>query len=496
MAGLVSVKDSGGTERLFAGYAKVDVTAKPIEAGVSKFNDLTQMFERVVTDYNEEGFVRPDGHAFKFQHGMSSYVYYPGRLRIPATAEAMVDRKQYEQFSAYGADGSPDLVKAPDGTLQYAFRPGAKHVTSDALTAAGVGADQSLDGHTSDVVSGKDVTLIAASQAWNRHRARFLQIAQQQLGDSSALGELFHAEADTPMGPWVYARKIITHDKYTFYNPFLHPEFDLNGGRTIFLEGTYTSFFAGPQVIPTPRYDYNQIMYRLNLEDTRLVLPVAVYDVGTKTPGQPATKRELRRSAPALAAAFFAPDRPAMGTVPVAWSAAACAPRSLVIGGSPPTEPVFYALPPDTSPVPPHAVPLYDYASADGHHAYSVDPKAPFAGMMRADKPVALVWENPIRVAMPVADYLGDLVANAGDDQCVPSVGQGGGTVVLDGSASDSVAGQITKYIWHLPPGHGCDFIEGKQVHIALPKGSYSIELVVTDSAGNVSTDSVLVTVT
>ena len=44
---------------------------------------------------------------------------------------------------------------------------------------------------------------------------------------------------------------------------------DQEGGRYIYLEGTYTMAFAGTKT-PTPRYDYNQVMYRLDLADERL----------------------------------------------------------------------------------------------------------------------------------------------------------------------------------------------------------------------------------
>ena len=94
---------------------------------------------------------------------------------------------------------------------------------------------------------------------------------------SSFLGEVWYAEADTPLGPWVYARKIVTHDDYSFYNPKQHPIFDQDGGRIIFFEGTYTTTFSGNKD-PTPRYDYNQVMYQLDLADPRLALPVAVYE--------------------------------------------------------------------------------------------------------------------------------------------------------------------------------------------------------------------------
>ena len=39
--------------------------------------------------------------------------------------------------------------------------------------------------------------------------------------------------------------------------------------QRIFFEGTYTTSFSGNPT-PTPRYDYNQIMYRLELDDPRL----------------------------------------------------------------------------------------------------------------------------------------------------------------------------------------------------------------------------------
>ena len=70
-------------------------------------------------------------------------------------------------------------------------------------------------------------------------------IAVESFGSSSFLGEVWFAEADTPLGPWVYARKIVTHEKYSFYNPKQHPMFDKENGRIIYFEGTYTTMFSG-----------------------------------------------------------------------------------------------------------------------------------------------------------------------------------------------------------------------------------------------------------
>jgi hypothetical protein len=57
-----------------------------------------------------------------------------------------------------------------------------------------------------------------------------------------------------------------------FYNPTQHPFFDAEGGRIIYFQGTYTNTFSGDPT-PTPRYEYNQMMYRLDLGDPRLKMP-------------------------------------------------------------------------------------------------------------------------------------------------------------------------------------------------------------------------------
>jgi len=94
-------------------------------------------------------------------------------------------------------------------------------------------------------------------------------IGLEQGGSSSFLGEVWYAEADSPIGPWRRAVKIVTHERYSFYNPVHHDFLDQQGGRIIYFEGTYSHTFSGNPT-PTPRYEYNQIMYRLDLSDRRL----------------------------------------------------------------------------------------------------------------------------------------------------------------------------------------------------------------------------------
>jgi hypothetical protein len=91
----------------------------------------------------------------------------------------------------------------------------------------------------------------------------------QAHGKPSAFGELWYAEADAPTGPWGKAVKVLSHDNYTFYNPRLHPELTPLNSSVLLFEGTYTTSFAD-RPPPTPRYDYNQILYRLDLDDPAL----------------------------------------------------------------------------------------------------------------------------------------------------------------------------------------------------------------------------------
>jgi len=110
----------------------------------------------------------------------------------------------------------------------------------------------------------------AAKVSWNEFRRRWIGVPQRNPG------EVWYAEADTPTGPWVYTTRVAVNGNYYFYWPVQHPFFDQDGGRKIYFEGTYTDTFSGNPVI-TPRYNYNQLMYRLSLDDPRLYLPAPVY---------------------------------------------------------------------------------------------------------------------------------------------------------------------------------------------------------------------------
>jgi hypothetical protein len=114
----------------------------------------------------------------------------------------------------------------------------------------------------------RQLALVAAGKIKSKEAWINLRDAESG-GSSSYLGEIWYAEANAPEGPWLLAQNIVTHHHYSFYNPLHHVFFDQQGGRIIYFEGTYAHAFSATKT-PTPRYDYNQVMYRLDLSDARL----------------------------------------------------------------------------------------------------------------------------------------------------------------------------------------------------------------------------------
>lgn len=224
---LTSLEDNKGIRHLVASYVKVKPPLTVYKKGLCVYNPDQEVFEGIHVFPKDEK-LTPVGHPFARRVDGKDYIYYGNpfpQLRIPATFEAWADPAQYEAVETDVAFIDPETKKP-------------------------------LKTH-------------AGSMAWNPYLKKWVAIFTQSGGASSMLGEIWFATAAAPEGPWRQAVKILTHDHYSFYNPRHHPFLDQEGGRVIYFEGTYTtSFSASP--VATPCYDYNQIMYRLNLADPRL----------------------------------------------------------------------------------------------------------------------------------------------------------------------------------------------------------------------------------
>lgn len=233
VTGVASVPDKTGTPRLVCAYMKIKGMLEVYEWGLAVWNEEKNVFEQLKTVWTKSDATPkappiPHGHPVLWKDAAGKEWLLFGNpfpiLRCPATFEAWQDAKTWE-------------VLTPQAGLRGA--------------------------------NGETVKPHSGSIAWHPGRKRWVTVFMQAFGKPSVFGELWYAEADAPTGPWGTAVKVLSHDNYTFYNPRLHIEFTPAGSSHLFFEGTYTTQFANKPVA-TPRYDYNQMLYRLNLNDPAL----------------------------------------------------------------------------------------------------------------------------------------------------------------------------------------------------------------------------------
>lgn len=399
----LTVLPSAEGEQMFAGYMKIRNLLEVYERGIARFNDAAQRFEQVKkVPVDAPAF--PSGHPFHAAVGGVDYVWFGEPfplLRVRATEEDFLNLDAYESFTCLAPGSTPKnpvVLRDKRGRPAYAWRKGARPVRAvdqGALLASGAIQPQEALIQLQDAATGEKVVAHAGSVTRNAFRNKWIMIAAQ-IGGSSFLGETWYAEADTPLGPWCYARKVVSHDKYSFYNPKQHSAFDEQGGRRIYFEGTYTHTFSGNDQA-TPRYDYNQILYRLDLADERLALPTAVYveetDDSQHFHGHPADGALKAGSR----LAFFALDRAVAGARPVFSDASDAHGRLMFDSHSRTNAPaaLFFALPHDTKDPPATTTPLYVFRNEQGAVHYSTDSEWDGEGYSRQATPLCLVWRNP-----------------------------------------------------------------------------------------------------
>jgi hypothetical protein len=420
---LTTIKDSSGTERLIGSYTRVKTLGEALERGLAVFNDSEKIFEPVVRFDIDTPFF-PDGQSFKATVNGLEYIYFDFSNRYPMRVRADLnhirDLSSYETFTCLKEGARYDTVsikidRTINGKPAYNWKINTEPLNVDKekyLLKKGVLNSDETWFHLCDFMTGDNIIPASCSVFWNEYRKKWVMVIQQIYG-TSFLGEVWYAEADTPTGPWVYARKIVTHDKYSFYNVGQHPIFDQDKGRLIYFEGTYTETFSGNPV-PTPRYNYNQIMYRLDLNDSRLYLPSPVYRIKEKKGKYTYLMRdridsmnlwELTQEVPFFA---FSPDRKSEGLIPVYAVIEKGKNRLQVNTQDHAAKLLFYGLPDSelrnnehdsigmqqlSSPM---VVPLYEFKDHNGIYFYSI--KSEQDGLSRTKEPVCRVWKNPSSV--------------------------------------------------------------------------------------------------
>jgi hypothetical protein len=330
------------------------------------------------------------------------------RLRVRAQWNDVIDPNRYEALTALvSSPPDNDNARIDLGEPKTACRwvTFAELIASrNATKAAVIEAleQEAKDVRVYNVETGQAILPHNGTVYFNAYRQRWIGIFVQQYGEPSNIGEVWYAEADTPVGPWAYARKIITHNKYSFYNPKQHPFFDKEGGRVIFFEGTYSFTFSGSLENATPRYDYNQIMYCLNLDDPRLALPVAVYQIKDKEDQREymmrnGVERENKwDSVESIPFCAVEPKRAHTDLVPI-FADKVRAFKLTAERPNPSAEPLFYALP-SSEPESENSciVPLYEYYRTDTEQRiYSTKPALEEKGRSRTENILCRVWKAP-----------------------------------------------------------------------------------------------------
>ncbi len=277
MNSLVSVNDESGTERLLGSYSVISGAAAG-ENGIAIFNDNTETFETLTIFQNWHN-ITISGQV----HKKDGYVYagWPCPVvRIKADLDSFADPSSYESYSclkegsAYDDDSS-QVDRDASNNIIWDWKTNTAPINDDrweTIRNAGLVTQAEAWNWMTDVETGDHILLAGGSAGYDPYRDCWIMIGQQKFG-KTFLGEVWVSAAPSPEGPWRKARKVVTHwspeDVYTFYNVAYHPEFNQENGQLIYFEGTYVTTYTGNEN-PTPRYDYNQVMYQLDLADSRL----------------------------------------------------------------------------------------------------------------------------------------------------------------------------------------------------------------------------------
>lgn len=229
ISGVVTLPDGTGKEHLCASYVKIKPPLEPIVAGLCEWDVSIDQFRPVQEIWRagkEKCPALPDGHAvfWRAENGQEWILFgnpFP-QLKCPAA------------FDAWRDPATWDRIVPPENPL----------------CADGKGR----------------VVPHSGSIQWSRYRKRWITIFTEKFGKPSAFGEVWYAEADSPLGPWKNAVKVLSHENYTFYNPMIHPDEGGDPLPYVLFEGTYTKTFAD-HAVPTPRYEYTQMLYRLDFTE-------------------------------------------------------------------------------------------------------------------------------------------------------------------------------------------------------------------------------------
>lgn len=270
VTGLCVVPDAEGRDKLIAHYSRRKGLGEQLEHGIAVFDDEKQIFNSLKQLPKKETWRYPNGHPILFEEDGTKWLLFGSptpNVRVRATLRDLLNPTGYEAFTCAKSASEPEL--GADGKPVWRWQkqlPPMNSKTEQEWVKAGKLKADFARFCPADAANAADrIILHSGTVRWNAHRKRWVMVAGQIGGKASLLGEVWYAEADHPTGPFARAVRVVTHDRQTFYNVNHHAFLDRDGGRLIHFEGTYTNDFSG-NPHKTPRYNYNQVLYRLDLD--------------------------------------------------------------------------------------------------------------------------------------------------------------------------------------------------------------------------------------
>jgi hypothetical protein len=281
VSAVFTAPDEKGRPRLVGHYSRRPGLEGEHEQGLAVFDDEREVFVPAKVLPLSESWRRPAGHPIAWEEGGRRWVLMGSphpNVRVPATLADVLNPASYEAFTCAVGDAEeagPRLdgegrpvwrwergLPPTDSKMEHRWIEQGKLKAEHARfcpEAVGVAVGD----------KGERVRLHSGTVRWNAHRGRWVMLAGQIGGRPSFLGEVWYAEAEHPVGPFVRAVRVVTHDRQSFYNVCQHAFLDGEGGRWVHFEGTYTNDFSG-NPDKTARYNYNQVLYRLDLDSPSL----------------------------------------------------------------------------------------------------------------------------------------------------------------------------------------------------------------------------------
>jgi hypothetical protein len=249
--GLLSTADIMGAEHLVAHYRLLDSQGQCVEQGVAEFMADVRRFERISVLSADYPWQFPQGQAVRAKTDDGEHFYFATphcTVRVPCSYESIITPGSYQALTWTEAMGKVGWQSvAPPMSRSDENRWRSKGVIND---------DESRLTPV-DSALGTSLTLTSGSVSWNEFRKAWITIAGQ------SDGSVWYLEAGSISGPWQKAVQIATHTNAGFESVQMVDGMEQQDQRVIYFMGTYRD--AG-----MPRYDGNQLMYRLDLRDPRL----------------------------------------------------------------------------------------------------------------------------------------------------------------------------------------------------------------------------------